>query len=428
MAILYIMLRFLPRTYCGALLLFGWSANVARADFYLHSWEEQVQSEGSLHFNEELGYYKTDTNFDVSGNQQNPVALKAYHRLQNDLSARWGAISRLTFFGRFTWSRVQIDLITGGSGSAFGLGDQTLGANFRVFERKSEDGPFASTVSVQAQGDFPLYSNIKAQEKGTPFLGDSSTDLTAGAFVTLPFSQRKTSGFLLTGGAGYTRRSGNFSAALPWSFSARYVPIRDGFKAGASFFGLYSLNTDPNGSNATLVNSTLGSSGSGGSYMTNAINPSLYTFRGDIGWETPQEVGLSFSFSRALTGTFAPSGFAVMAGVQFRMGSPRKRSDVLQPHEYGQSNQGFVDYTFEAHVTKTNDRLNMIKIDKGSQDGVEMGQIFDFFKVNTDGTLAEAVARGKVSAIKNSEAVITITEYFKEVWIEEGFVAKKPLQ
>jgi hypothetical protein len=72
--------------------------------------------------------------------------------------------------------------------------------------------------------------------------------------------------------------------------------------------------------------------------------------------------------------------------------------------------------------------MNLIKIDKGSQDGVELNQEYDVFLVKQNGATGEAVARARVTSVKPTEAALTITEFFREVWIEEGFLVKRPLQ
>jgi hypothetical protein len=87
-----------------------------------------------------------------------------------------------------------------------------------------------------------------------------------------------------------------------------------------------------------------------------------------------------------------------------------------------------VSYSLESKVIRSNDRLNLVKIDKGSQDGVEVGQIFDLFVPSTDQNTGEAVARGRVSNLKFNEAALVIQEYFKEVSIDNGFVARRLIE
>src|SRR5205814_792890 len=124
-----------------------------------------------------------------------------------------------------------------------------------------------------------------------------------------------------------------------------------------------------------------------------------------------------------------PSGTTVEVAAQFSWG-PRpghaKPAD-LTPDQYGHSNQGFVNYSFEGHVSRVNDKLNMFKVDKGHVNGVEVGQTLDVFAVGKDGIIGEAIARAKVTSVKSDESVLKIVEYYKEKWIEEGFIVKRPL-
>jgi hypothetical protein len=60
--------------------------------------------------------------------------------------------------------------------------------------------------------------------------------------------------------------------------------------------------------------------------------------------------------------------------------------------------------------------------------GVQIGDTFDIFMNNPDGSVGSAIARGRVTTVKGNEAAIKVEEYFKEVWIEEGFTARRPIE
>jgi hypothetical protein len=110
------------------------------------------------------------------------------------------------------------------------------------------------------------------------------------------------------------------------------------------------------------------------------------------------------------------------------LGNPqRKRPDQISNQDYGRGNQGFVTYGLEAKVLRANDRLNLIKIDKGLNDGVEMGQQFDIFPVLQNGKIGEPIARAQVTAVRAQEAALAVTEYFQEILIEEGYIARTPM-
>lgn len=397
----------------------------SHADFYLHSWENQREAPRSLRLTPEFNYYSSTANYDAFGSQFTPTGLQSYSRIMTDVTVAYGFNPYLSAYARGSWGRSQADHLTSG-GEVFGFTDQTIGFTVHAWESKANPAAKGTSIDVQVQADLPAYSNTAAATAGTPFLGDGSIDLTGGAFLTIPIAQTRNHSWVLGGGGGYTWRSSGFSAAIPWSASLRFVPREEGLILGASLSGIQSLRTDPNATNPAAVTST---TAAGGSFFINAINPSLLTARANLGYQMGRNLSLALNGAYTLWGQATPAGFTAGLGMTARWGTEStKAPNQVSPQDYGKSNQGFVNYAFEARVTKTNDRLNLAKIDKGTQDGVEVGQVFDIFLIKQDGTIGEAIARAKCTSAKSSEAVLTVTEYFEEVWIEEGFVAKRPLQ
>lgn len=415
------------RRYHAWTLLLAFGASVeARADFFLHHWESHKSAPEAFHFDVAEHYYTTTTNFDADGAQMLPAGLNQYKRWETDAQALYGLTPKLTAYGRTAWAYVSLDHTTL-SGNSFGFLDQSLGLNFRVWDQPK--GPLS--IELQAQGDFPLYNNNSANTLAQPYLGDGSIDLTGGGFVSftaLGSDSLNHAQLNLVAGAGFTYRTANFSRAIPLSLEARYSRTDKGLFGSAGLFGMQSLKSDPN---ATRVQGTSASAGAGGSFLVNAVNPSLLGFRGELGYQFKPDWAAVARFSRPIMGQAAPLGMDLAFGFEASWGgNAQSRTRPLEqvPVEFGRANQGFVDYTLEARVLRTNDRLNLVKIDKGSQDGVEEGQIFDIFRVKQDGTAVETIARAKVTSVSVNEAALTVTEYYKEVWIDQGFVAKRPLQ
>ena len=116
---------------------------------------------------------------------------------------------------------------------------------------------------------------------------------------------------------------------------------------------------------------------------------------------------------------FSRTGIAILT---------HKNPALQDPAEYGHSNQGYVDYSLDAKVIKTNDRLNVILIDKGTNDGVEMGDTFDVFADSKDPAGGAAIARGTVVRVNATQTVVKITEYFQEVYIDAGATARRPVK
>ncbi|MCM2321897.1 MAG: hypothetical protein NDJ90_01400 [Oligoflexia bacterium] len=415
-------LKWLPLAVLPSLLC----PSLTRADFTTHHWENHRAAPKVLQARLEAAYLLSDTNFDPDGFRYYPATFSSYQKLQTDLDATYGLSARLALFGRASWARIELKS-TSRPGNSFGLTDQTLGLNFRVHQG-SPDG-LISAIDLQAQGDFPLYDNQTTDTEQTPRLGDQTLDGTIGAFVTGKLYRGRAGEVSLTGGGGYTYRTRDFSAALPWSIEAGFEPAAGGFGGQLGLFGVASLSTDPRGE-SLLTPAALTSVGTGGSYMSDAINPSLATLRGRVTYETSNGFEFFAVASSTVFGRSAPGGVLFAGGVQLSLGKSSAAKDpaLMSPREYGKSNQGLVSYAFEARVLRVNDRLSMIKLDKGSAEGVATGQIFDIFRAQADRTAGEAVARAQVTSVKSDEAALTIVEYFKEVWIEEGFIAKRPLQ
>ncbi len=395
----------------------------AKADFFLHHWEDQREMANSFRLSADVSYYSTHADYDATGIQLLPAGLTNYSRINTDITARYGFTDRISGYARMSWARIELEHDTR-PGSSFGFTDQSLGTTIKLYQN-SRGSTLEPRIDLQFQADLPLYNNSVSELNLLPYLGDGSTDLTAGAFVVLPLWQKKGREISSTLGGAYTYRTSNFSSAIPWSWTLRYNTPNQGFFTSAGFYGLQSLKTDPNALN---VSGTKGSIGTGGSFITNAVNPSHLTVFGQAGFRFSSTLAVTFTGDQSLWGQNSPVGLNLIFGLQAHLGGPdSKDPSYLAPKDYGKSNQGFVNYTLTAKVIRSNDRMNLLKIDKGTGEGVEEGQVFDIFKVKPDGSVDEAVARARVTHVRSGEAALSVDEYFKEVWIDEGFIAKRPI-
>jgi hypothetical protein len=418
------------RALATAALVFLFSLN-CRADFYLHHWDDYHASDHELNMDLDLTSYNAPNDFGPTGESFNPAGLSEYSRIETDLTGFYGLSPSLTGYGRLTWGRVNIESSTT-PGTVFGPLDQTIGFNWRLYEQYKPTLAPGITVELQLQADLPPYSNTAANTNSQPFLGDGTMDITAGGFLTYPVSLGSSSSpILFRGGVGYTYRTSGFSSAVPWSILASYTPRYDGFLFEAAFMGLTSLVNDARTSSASPTVAINDSATAGGSFLVNAINPSLFVLRERIGYQLGGTLAFVATAEESIWGEDAPSGLALSFGIRFSLGGNRLANHdpaKMSPKDYGHSNQGFISYSLDAKVLRASDRLNLVKIDKGSLDGVNVGQIFDIFSVQQNGSAAGAVARGKVTHANTNEAALTITEYFKENFIDEGFVAKRLVQ
>lgn len=395
--------------------------STARADFYLHSWQNPHQSKSGFTVDGRFGIYSSTSNFDANSSPVIPATLGDYSRTQFDLEGAYGLTEDLTGFARLGYASVAIISAAGVKTTNSGFADQSFALNYRVLRASS-----GLSLDIQAQLDLPGYNNVDAAATGVPFLGDGSTDVTAGGFLNIPFGARAPHHWMATVGAGYTFRSSGFSSAVAWSARIRNRAERKGlFLVSVGVSGLLSMETD----NSSIAGRVDGTSGSA---MSNAINPSLINVGGELGYHLTPHWALSAHAQTAIGGTNAPRGSFIGAFARYQLGkSPNLDPSAERPAPNRprlSSPKGQNEYSLSAKIVRVNDRVNLIKIDRGSSSDVQPGQVFDIFSVSASGELQDQIARGRVTQVTDSEAAIEVQQYFKEVWIEEGFVAKRLIQ
>lgn len=390
------------------------------------AWELRPQKEGILSIEPRFTVFSTNSNYDSTGLGAAVTDLNSWSRLQGEAAIRYGLNERVTLLGRVTWSLVQSDhTTTTYSGTAFGFGDQTVGLSYRVLQtRGTALAPHQKMrLDLQLLGDIPTYSNPMTAENQPPFLGNGSLDITAGPLLTWTVNGSENESLNLIGSFGYTFRTGGYSMALPWAIGLRREVMNDsGFQFSLLGRGHISLQTDAR----TLTGDTLSSAnGAGGSAAINAINPMLVEAEAEAGFRLSPAFAVSAFAGIPIAGQNIPSGVRAGLHLSVDLGhTQRKRPDQISNRDYGRGNQGFVTYGLEAKVLRANDRLNLVKIDKGTNDGIVMGQSFDIFPILSNGKVGEAIARAQVTAVRAQEAALSVTEYFREVLIDEGFIAR----
>lgn len=397
-------------------------ASNASAEPFQHFWESHGEEEGHFRLLPKTSFYSTSANFDDASTSSDLPALGKYSSLGFDLGIAYGVAKNWTLFGNLAWAKWKAETATVES-SSYGLTDQTLGIHFVAARFES-----GSRIELQAQAEFPAYDNAKLRSESNPDLGNQSLDLTAGGFVFFPLSLRETGGWWLTGGGGFTSRSKGYAKHALWTAGLEYRPIQEGWIAGFHGFGVNSLK---NGSSPWPAGESISQS-----FAVGSANPSVVNIREKVGYQIHPKTALIASAHQALWGQEAPKGMAFALGAEFRFGGDEGASlgdheRELAPGDRGEpspSRSKFIRYSSKtAKVTGMNDRLHLVRLDKGQDDGFQPGQVFDVFTVQSDGTAGEIVARGKLTSVKPGESALVITEYYREIWIQEGFLAKQPL-
>ncbi len=404
----------------ATLFILGLALRTAQADFFLHEWQDHHEYEGSFQLGADIFYYGSGANYGNDNAVRIPPGFYSYNRIENDYDATCGITRELSVYGRLDWLRAQVDSLNL-SGSAYGLGDLTLGANYRIY--RSPLG--MARVDLQIQLDFPAYGNSSSLDRGTPYLGDGSVDASFGLLFTLPLAivagRHEIS---IDGGAAFTHRSGDFSEAVPYALylNANLRPAMDGglVRARLGFYGFQSLRTDTSLAAGTAAPG-LPSPGTGGNLITDAINPSLLAMRVQGAYTTPNDLGFSVFTSRSLEGQNAPLGITIGIGFETHFGGPGSRTEPAKnltdaPHP---------TYGLAARITSVHERMNLVRIDQGTRSQVEVGDIFDLFPAGVDPAAGAPTARAIVTHVHADEAALRIQEYFQPTWVEAGFQARR---
>lgn len=372
-------------------------------------WENRATPTSGLILDPKVSFFNSSANFDSNSKStslSNNVSANQYYL---DLNLAFGFTEELTGFARISALSETFSGSTHTALSNFGLSDQVLGLNYKLFHPKQ-----GFELDLQAETLIPAYSNSTAKLNSKAYLGDGSTDFTVGGFAKLLLIDD----FALELGLGYTYRSSGFSASLPASFLLKKDPEVSGLLLRAGLLAQFSMSTDTSSSSASALAQVLADNKAGarGSYLIDGINSSWLSVHGSLGYKIASGETFYAEATAPFQGTSAPGGFVVSAGIQFNFNSHEKIEGMKLNAE---EPKVFSTYDLEASVTSVNDQLYLIKIDKGSTDQIEIGQIFDIFKDEN------RVARAKVSHLKREEAALTVLEYYQGKWVEAGFTARR---
>lgn len=349
-------------------------------------WQNRSAPTEGLILEPQVGFYSTQTNFDSEGTA---VALPdgaTVSRTYVDLNASYTFSNDWFVFGR-----------------ASVTSNHLLGFGY-VFPTSRQGLKISLQQDIQLPGSDPQKS-------------DPSIDMTSGLFAEFPVSKK---GLSIEAGFGYTYRTQQYSAALPFSLFLKQEPKNEGWIFAGGVRGQFSLNTD---STSTVPQ--------GKSFLINAVNPSWVVAQGKFGYQTSAAFAVYSLLAAPMMGTNAPSG--IQATIGFRFGfkgdhSPKADTQKQVTRRAVEFNQ----YDFESEISAVNDQLYLAKINRGFDDGIEKGQLFDIFEVEADtGAQRKSqnpVARAHVTHVKNDEAALTVLEYYRDQWIEQGFTAKRVVQ
>ena len=383
----------------------------ANAHTIVEAWQNRTGAGSGFRIGPKISYFSTNQNYDINSQSIGLINNVSAQRYYIDLDLSYGFDENFFIFARLSALYTSITGVGLSNQSVFGLNDQMVGSAYRLFQNNS-----GLSFNLQSEVTIPAYSNANSVINSKPFLGDGSTDITIGAFAEIPITAQSTYQLYLDGGAGYTYRSKGYSSAAPWTILLKRYPTHGGLTVDLGMRGTISLATDQSTASTAAMDQNRGA---GGSFLINAINPSWTLVQASIGYQTKSDIHYTFSGAIPVAGTNVPNGTQVSLGVQFGFGdSGSSKNNISHTVRAG----AFKQYDLEAKVLSVNDQLYLVKIDRGSDQGVEKGQLFDIFIEN------KAIAKAKVTNVKDDESALRVLEYYQEHSIEVDAVAKRVLQ
>ncbi|NDD93151.1 hypothetical protein EBZ37_13865, partial [bacterium] len=220
-----------------------------------------------------------------------------------------------------------------------------------------------------------------------------------------------------------TIRSASFSTAVPWSAEIQTRPTDDrGMTLTLGGAGIQSLKTDPRASSGGSASVFLPESG--GSFLINAVNPSLAAGVVSVGYQRNRSSEWTLTFRKPVWGQAVADGNLISLGFRWNLASaPSFSRKPVAPQKRGAPGS-LTRYLLDGKVSGVvNTRTLLISL--GAEAGLVVGDLVDIFSVLPDGSLGEPVARGQVAHLNWNQAQVNLLEIYQETAIKEGFVVRK---
>ena len=387
--------------------------STASGNLTLHPWAPYAISGKTPELRAQFHYLSSQANWNLFGSPIQPNGLN-YQRLVTDLSVAHPLGETWSAFGRMSLSGIRSQSPTQ-AGGRIGFADQTIGIQhqLKAFEKVQ--------ARAQFQLDFPTYQ----PEPHDLTLGDGSLDFTGGGFLSyLAWPSRKLELDLWIG-AGVTYRTGYYSAAIPWQVGAHLKSHPSRIELEVALSGVSSLKSDPHSYSPAFFRENLGRDSS---LISGAMNPSWIQGKVQLGYRWRNQTFLAVSATKAIWGQMSPQLTGM--GVQFQLPLQGKESSSTPPiaeQAVSSSEQRisspFPDTPTEIHITKTNERLGLIKISLGSEEGIQIGDEFNV--ISKVEAAKNPIARARVTHLRNHESALEVLEYYKDHWISEDCSLEK---
>jgi hypothetical protein len=397
------------------LILACFACSPVRAEVLLAPLTSLYEPHGSVRLKQDFGFFLTKSNYRSDGTSVIPGSFNQLKRIHSATEAMFGWTPQFSGGARLTVANIEYDRISQAQGKSNTGIDSIAGLlNSRLIA--NEDG---SALDLGLELSFPLHDGT-ASTTNDPPVGDGAADVNVFGTYGFVVGADERSRYRLAPLFGLTYRTNDYPLAVRWSALASREVVNDGIIATIGLFATHSFSNK----NVPASRVVSASTEAGGSFMIKSPQPSHLSFLLKPGYQFSKATQVFASYQQTLSGSFAPAGWqGVLSGV-FRFGSEPSKEEELTT---GSGTERFSTYGLSASVTRTNDQLYLIKINRGSEDGVEEGQLFDLFEPGSSSREAKPLARARVTAVKGREAALKVIEYHRQQVIEDGTIARRVL-
>jgi hypothetical protein len=292
--------------------------------FFINHWINAAQlgpyfpthrfpTDKSFHLGYNLGYFKSQNNFSTGGTAQPLLLSSSISRFQHQFIPEYQPTRFLAIGAYFNFDSLQIRDSSSNSEGKNAFSDQVFFVEYRMF-----DVP-GSSIGIAILGKFPLYENITSGKlnstgkRSTVLLGDAQSDYSLMATSEV-WPQKH---FRVRGDFGYTYRSDDYSAEIPYQLGLAYVNMKLDLELRLK--GNLSLDNDKLNPNDPSSKATVQVQNAfGGSQYALSGNPILHIFEvaGEY-WFNPLW-NLMASYSMPYKGNDAPKYWQCRFGLTYR--------------------------------------------------------------------------------------------------------------
>lgn len=235
-------------------------------------------------------------------------------------------------------------------------------------------------------------------------LGDGGNDIEFNLFARFDSTKWTSYDFKI----GYRIPGAPISSEIP--FEARWVKHYQKWAFWLSLNGVYSLGGDSYTDDPTAKPSV----SSGYTSRWNSINRQYVALDFTAQTLVKNKYQVYAKAGTALIATSADKDIYGALGVQWTTGS------VSAQQKFEES---FKEYTIEGNVIKVSPRGVFIKIDHGSLDDIQAGNLVDIYKTDYFGGNI-LVARGRVFEVSSGSSIVKIVTRYRKTPIKKGFAAR----